>query len=325
MEGDPVWQAPATAHDAPARRELPDWDGLWCGARWRRPKAGGDASRCQPAGCEAGENGARLRARQPGYPPGCQPQRAGAGGFAWWPGARWRSIAPWLTAAALAGVAGLVLFRVPMPSSSPVSEPVVQAAADPHPLPVPRAARTKRTASSPAVATEEDHAPVNAHARYSPPTQDPPLEALPTAIPEQAAIRAAMLPPAAAGDSPREGGNALSGDWIFVPAAVSVEGGYPPEYIELRLRELEGVMRGSYRARYRVTDRAISPNVAFQFEGRTGAEGGILPWRGPGGSQGEVTLRLLATGTLEVAWEADRLGEELGLISGAATLVRKLE
>ena len=82
-------------------------------------------------------------------------------------------------------------------------------------------------------------------------------------------------------------------------------------------------MRGSYRARYRVTDRAISPTVAFQFEGRAAAEGGVLPWRGAGGSQGAVTLRLLANGNLQVEWEADRLGEELGLISGAATLVRK--
>ena len=117
----------------------------------------------------------------------------------------------------------------------------------------------------------------------------------------------------------------LSGDWIFVPAAETPKSVYPPEFIELRVREHEGAMRGSYRARYRVADRAISPNVAFQFEGRAGAEGGVLPWSGPGGSQGEVTLRLLANGNLQVAWEADRLGEELGLISGAATLVRKLE
>ena len=145
------------------------------------------------------------------------------------------------------------------------------------------------------------------------------MEAPSPPSPEPTAIRAAMLAPAAgaAGNPPGEGPG--------VPSAATVNGGYPPEYIELRLRELEGVMRGSYRARYRVNDRAISPNVAFQFEGRSGAEGGVLPWRGPGGSQGEVTLRLLANGNLQVEWEADRLGEELGLISGAATLVRKLE
>jgi hypothetical protein len=139
----------------------------------------------------------------------------------------------------------------------------------------------------------------------------------------QAAIRSPVA--GAGGHSPWEGPGVLSGDWFFVPAAETVKSGYPPEFIELRLREHEGGMRGSYRARYRVADRAISPNVAFQFEGSAGAEGGVLPWRGPGGSQGEVTLRLLANGKLQVEWEADRLGEELGLISGAATLVRKLE
>jgi hypothetical protein len=122
-----------------------------------------------------------------------------------------------------------------------------------------------------------------------------------------------------------EGPYALSGNWFFLPTAETRKSGYPPEYIELRLSEDQGVIRGRYRARYRVTDRAISPNVAFQFEGRTAAEGGVLPWRGPGGAQGEITLRLLANGNLEVEWAAGQLGEELGLISGTATLVRKLD
>jgi hypothetical protein len=74
-----------------------------------------------------------------------------------------------------------------------------------------------------------------------------------------------------------------------------------------------------------VADRAISPNVAFQFEGRTAPEGGVLPWRGAGGSQGTITLRLLGNGDLDVEWAAERMGEELGLIAGKAKLVRKLD
>ena len=96
-------------------------------------------------------------------------------------------------------------------------------------------------------------------------------------------------------------------------------------YIELRLSESSGKTRGRYRARYRVSDRAISPTVAFQFEGRTASDGGVLPWKGPGGASGEVTLHLLPNDNLEVQWSAGRLGEELGLIAGSATLVRKLE
>ncbi len=117
----------------------------------------------------------------------------------------------------------------------------------------------------------------------------------------------------------------IAGEWLFVATPEIRTTGYPPEYIELRVVEDHGAIRGRYRARYRVADRAISPNVAFQFEGRAPPEGGVLPWRGAGGSQGEVTLHLLGNGDLDVEWSADRMGEELGLISGKARLVRKLD
>ena len=51
----------------------------------------------------------------------------------------------------------------------------------------------------------------------------------------------------------------------------------------------------------------------------------MLPWNGSGGAKGEVTLRLLPAGNLEVDWIAHQLGQELGLISGTATSVRKIE
>ena len=81
------------------------------------------------------------------------------------------------------------------------------------------------------------------------------------------------------------------------------------------------MVRGRYRARYRITDRAISPNVTFEFAGH----GATIPWRGPGGAQGEITLRLLPGGALEVSWVANQIGTAMDLISGTATLVRKLD
>jgi hypothetical protein len=36
-------------------------------------------------------------------------------------------------------------------------------------------------------------------------------------------------------------------------------------------------------------------------------------------------MRLLESGALEVTWQANRMGADLGLISGTATLVRKLD
>jgi len=130
----------------------------------------------------------------------------------------------------------------------------------------------------------------------------------------------AVIPPAVPAPAPT-----LRGSWLYVPSPSMKHSGYPPEYIELRLTEDAGVFHGRYRARYHVTDRAISPNVAFRFDGRAGPDGGMLPWDGPNGAKGEVTLRLLPTGNLEVDWVAHQLDRELALISGTATLVRKIE
>jgi hypothetical protein len=119
----------------------------------------------------------------------------------------------------------------------------------------------------------------------------------------------------------------LAGEWLYVPPAGKLPvNGYAPEYIELRVVENSGRLQGRYRARYRVKDEAISPSVAFQFEGSAAnPETAELSWTGVGGAMGNVKLRLAGNGTLEVNWSADRLGTELGLISGRATLVRKLE
>jgi hypothetical protein len=327
MQGDAIRQCPTAAHDAHAQRDPPDWDGLWCDARWRRTVAVG-ALRAPPAYWEIAKAYANERARQAGPLMGGPPQRSiGGNALAWWHDARWRRGAMLPSAAALAAVVGLLLFCALMPSKPPVPKPVTPATAEPLPLGTPNAALSPRTPSPPVAAIQQEDASTETLAWDSPTAEERGVEAPSPASPEPAAIRDTMSVPAetARNSPPGERPHVLSGDWVFVPAAGTTRSGYPPEFIELRLREREGTMRGSYRARYRVTDRAISPNVAFQFEGRAAAEGGVLPWRGAGGSQGAVTLRLLANGNLQVEWEADRLGRELGLISGAATLVRKLE
>ena len=140
---------------------------------------------------------------------------------------------------------------------------------------------------------------------------------LPVTLPPLAAPP--PLPPSTAATK-----GSLSGEWLYVPP-VNVKHGelYPPEYIQLRLTDEEGILQGRYSARYRVSDRAISPNVAFHFESRAGADGGKIVWTGPGGARGKLTLRRLENGSLEVSWMADQLGTDLGLVSGTATLVRK--
>jgi len=118
----------------------------------------------------------------------------------------------------------------------------------------------------------------------------------------------------------------MSGEWLFVPSAHSKGAGlYPPEYIELRVTEEDGILHGRYRARYRIADQAISPTVSFQFAGPADGDRASLPWIGIGGAKGEVSLRLINSGAMEVSWVATEMGEELGLISGTATLVRRLD
>ena len=156
------------------------------------------------------------------------------------------------------------------------------------------------------------------------PAREPPRVANPPPVLPPADISvAAMLPMPPLRPAARP---TVAGDWLFVPSPSKRRPTlYSPEYIEMRVAENDGRLHGRYRARYRVADRAISPTVAFQFEGPALPEGSDLSWAGAGGASGTMQLRLVTGNTVEVVWTADRLGKELGLISGTATLVRRQE
>jgi hypothetical protein len=99
---------------------------------------------------------------------------------------------------------------------------------------------------------------------------------------------------------------------------------YPPEFIELTLREMNGILRGRYSARYQVADRPISPEVRFQFEGgATDSNPATFTWTGNGGSRGEVRLNKVGDQQLQVLWFTTQPGPEIGLSSGSATLIRR--
>ena len=221
---------------------------------------------------------------------------------------RWdvRWAAPGAIAAGAAILILLVVLSAPKPPASSPSLPEITEAA---PEKVPQRTRhvSARPLPAPATPPQVEWEPLVTYA-YESHIAIPPLPFdVPAPRPE----------PVTAPSKP-----ALAGDWFFVPARNAEASGYPPEYIELRLRQEAGVLHGRYQARYRVADRAISPNVAFQFEGR---EGGALRWHGASGAKGEVNLRLLPDGELEVKWQADELGREMGLVSGSARLMRKME
>jgi len=84
-------------------------------------------------------------------------------------------------------------------------------------------------------------------------------------------------------------------------------------------------LRGRYRARYVVPDRAISPEVAFTFQGTAGSTVAELPWVSGGGAEGSIRLELLSENKLDVKWFARNPGKSMGLAYGQAVLVRRLE
>jgi curved DNA-binding protein CbpA len=229
----------------------------------------------------------------------------------------WRQLA----AAAIAiGAASLILAlgasparpRLPMEYAPPPAEAIALTSAAPK-----TSSKIVHAANARQAPVEDDWEPLATYAYES-------HFSIPTVPFPDTQIGPALPAPVEKPAPPREA-TGLSGDWLYVSKSSGVATGYPPEYVELRLRMESGLIHGRYQARYRVTDKAISPNVSFQFEGRIADSGGSVPWHGPGGAEGQVKLRLLADRNLQVTWEAETLGDELGLISGTAILVRRVE
>ena len=115
----------------------------------------------------------------------------------------------------------------------------------------------------------------------------------------------------------------VSGKWLYVPRTDDLKTSlYPPEYIELRINNRAGFLRGRYYGKYRVSDRAISSEINFQFEGRQGEAVSILPWAGNNGSKGEMRLKRLSDESIEVNWITTTFGQTNTLASGTAVLYR---
>ena len=122
----------------------------------------------------------------------------------------------------------------------------------------------------------------------------------------------------------REGGG-FGGEWFYAQPAKRAESQdvYPPEYIDVEIRETRGNVKGQYAAKYSVVGRPISPFVFFEFGGSARPPSAELEWSGSGGTAGHVRLTLLSARFLRVDWSTDQPGEEQGLISGTATLMRR--
>ena len=140
-------------------------------------------------------------------------------------------------------------------------------------------------------------------------------------------------PPAPAGPEPssspasaRSAPASFAGAWLYLPASegTSAAGVYPPTYVEFLLTEERGELSGSYRARYRIPDRAMSPEVLFRAQGKLSeGESAKLGWTSADGARGEVELRLNGPNAMSVTWWTTEFGRHPSLASGSAKLLRQ--
>jgi hypothetical protein len=184
------------------------------------------------------------------------------------------------------------------------------------------AVRTRADAPVPETAASQESGPPEAEQAALAETTTPVPEVLapppsdsPTYTPPQLpAPELARLPP-----------NHFGGFWAL-PHEKNFQrqsGQYLPQFIEATITEHDGLIRGKYRARYYVSDRPISPNVNFEFEGRPEGGAAKLPFHGEGGSIGILNIKLLSAEELELIWRATDVGQVLGLGSGTAVLMRR--
>jgi hypothetical protein len=99
---------------------------------------------------------------------------------------------------------------------------------------------------------------------------------------------------------------------------------YPPEFIEFFLSEEQGVLSGKYWARYRIPDRAVSPEVQFRVNGAS-QKGDIttIKWASDDGANGQMRIELHDSNSMAVTWWTTTLGRQTALTSGTAVLVRQ--
>jgi hypothetical protein len=121
----------------------------------------------------------------------------------------------------------------------------------------------------------------------------------------------------------------LSGHWLYAVNTRDLQtpGVYPPEFIELFLSESNGALSGRYWARYRIPNKAVSPEVQFRIdgtsEGDAAANAATVTWVSDDGAKGKLKMTLRNLNSMEVSWWTSEFGRRTALTSGTALLVRQ--
>jgi curved DNA-binding protein CbpA len=117
----------------------------------------------------------------------------------------------------------------------------------------------------------------------------------------------------------------FAGRWLYSPRTLEPQtpGLYPPEFIELFLSEAQGTLSGQYWARYRISDRPVSPEVRFRVFGALASGSATLNWVSDDGARGQLQMELHSLNSLEVTWWTSVFGRHMALTSGTALLLRQ--
>lgn len=238
-----------------------------------------------------------------------------------------------LSAFLLGGVATVALLALLLPerdrirSHRPAAEPPQIAASTPTMKVEPPQPPAPVRRSSTAMPTAKPHEAIEVAEQdlSAADTEPPPMVAMREDVP------AVKLPPSVTAPvAPVAAKPDLAGVWLYAgdPGPGGMSKLYPPEYIELRLgQEPDGTLHGEYRGRYAVTDLAISPSVSFRFREKH-PNLAAVPWSGPRGAAGTLSLRLVRADVLQVTWKvtsatSTNTGGGAELNYGAATLIRR--
>ncbi len=128
--------------------------------------------------------------------------------------------------------------------------------------------------------------------------------------------------------TPARRASRFAGSWLYTArsATAAIPGHYPALYVECLLREQAGEIIGTYRAKHKIPDQAISSEVAFHLRGTAPAGGsGRVHWTAGDGAKGTAELMLRSDDTLSVVWWTTDAGRRPAMSSGEAILIRQLE
>ena len=124
----------------------------------------------------------------------------------------------------------------------------------------------------------------------------------------------------------QEGGSPFAGEWLYTPQVQEQKepGGYRALYVEFVLDEQDGELVGTYRARYKVTNEAVSPVVLLYVRGKIQSGNQTnANWTSSTGAEGMLDLTLQGPGLLKVAWWTTKFGNQPALTSGNSLLIRQ--